>query len=350
MSFCGLSIMTKSRRKNMLEKLTLLNFQQFEKKIIVFDSHVTVIVGPNGAGKSTIIRALRWLMFNQPLGARLLRWGSDSGGVRAVIDKAEVVRWRGKENVYKLNGETYHAVGGKVPDAISQIVNVTPENLQRQFDAHFWFADTPGKVSRALNAIVNLDSIDSALAAVSSELRKSRAEAEVSKRRLQEAKSKRDELKYTVQLNSELKALEGQKDEIDANASKIASVASLVEKVSALKEQYQNATRAILDAENAKRAIKAAQDAKERTVALAELVNSAELLQKRAKLTLPDTERIDRLIAGLNKQNQLRAILVQANTIREHLCETSQQLQEAEASWKKLTKGKNCPLCGTEFR
>ena len=59
----------------------------------------------------------------------------------------------------------------------------------------FWLSETPGEVSRQLNAIVDLDIIDDALSAVASNVRKTQTMADVCKDRLHVAQEKKQELR-----------------------------------------------------------------------------------------------------------------------------------------------------------
>lgn len=55
---------------NPLRRLTIENFQGHKKTVIEFapGGQLTVIIGPSRSGKTSIIRALRWLFYNQPAG------------------------------------------------------------------------------------------------------------------------------------------------------------------------------------------------------------------------------------------------------------------------------------------
>lgn len=181
----------------MIKSLTLTDFQCHESLLVELD-RVTVIIGRNGKGKSALIRAIRWLLTNQPSGDAAVRWGCESTKVRAVIDDHSIIRRKGKAvNTYRLDGEVYKNLKpGQVPDDIVNLLNVGPASFAGQHDGPFWFSLTPGQVSKELNAVVNLDVIDRTLADLSSRVRKAKAVVEVSKQRLRDARERRDGLSW----------------------------------------------------------------------------------------------------------------------------------------------------------
>ena len=62
---------------NPIKSIELQNFQSHVKTIIepAGPGFLTVITGPSDSGKTAIIRALKWLLYNQPQGAEFTRTG-----------------------------------------------------------------------------------------------------------------------------------------------------------------------------------------------------------------------------------------------------------------------------------
>ena len=46
---------------NMLTKLVLQNFRNFDEKVVEFSQHTSLILGPNASGKSSILEAIATL-------------------------------------------------------------------------------------------------------------------------------------------------------------------------------------------------------------------------------------------------------------------------------------------------
>lgn len=182
----------------MLKQLKIVNFQRHKKRVIDLDPHVTTIIGKNGAGKSSVIGALQWLAFNDPLGTKFIRHGSEECEVILTLDKCTVTRTRGKKiNEYSVNDhEPFKAFNDKVPDEIQTLLNLAPINFQNQFDGLYWLSNTAGEVSRQLNEIVNLSVIDDSLASMASSKRQAAATLKVTKDRLSEAEDRTQSLTW----------------------------------------------------------------------------------------------------------------------------------------------------------
>ena len=54
-----------------IKKIIIDNFQSHEHTEIEFGPGLNVIVGPSDYGKSAVVRALRWVLYNEPRGAVL---------------------------------------------------------------------------------------------------------------------------------------------------------------------------------------------------------------------------------------------------------------------------------------
>jgi len=214
----------------MIESLKIQNFQRHSKLRIDFDPGVTSIVGASDAGKSSIIRALRWAATNQPNGEAFIRDGSKGCTVQLTADGKTVTRRRGgTKNEYKLGEKEYKAFGATVPEEIAKTLNVADINFQSQHDAAFWLSETPGEVSRQLNAVVDLGIIDDALRAVGSVYQKANAAVDVSRDRLADAEKRAGELEWVADASVDYTIVEDAETERDEIRGQLASMRSLVE-------------------------------------------------------------------------------------------------------------------------
>jgi DNA repair ATPase RecN len=192
--------------------ITLLSGKNFQchADVTVNLGPATTIVGDNGTGKSALVRLLRWVAFNRPLGDAFVRHGESRVEGRVVVDGHEVVRVKGgKEgNCYFVDGEKYTAFGSKVPEAVARVLNLTEENFQGQLDPPFWFVLPPSKVAEALNVVVDLDVIDRSLAWVGRERKRHAAEARLWRDRVRKSKKDVAAFKPLRALSAKLKAIE----------------------------------------------------------------------------------------------------------------------------------------------
>lgn len=194
----------------MIEELLLVDFQNHRRLRLVL-GRVTVIVGDNGTGKSAVLRALRWLMTNQPLGEGFVgRWRKAPFAlVKAKIDGRWVARKKGKGvNKYFIDGKQLKAFNRKPPQAVSDLCNVTDLNFQRQHDGAFGLSLGSSDAAKLLNSVVNLSSIDASLKIAAGKVRTAKARVEVCQERLKEARAGRDANKWAAQLSSEIDEFE----------------------------------------------------------------------------------------------------------------------------------------------
>lgn len=148
----------------MIESVRLKNFQSHKDNTFHFTNGVNAIVGPSDSGKTAILRALRWLIWNRPLGdAFRSDWGGDTE-VIVSIDGTSINRYKyNSKQGYKINKTDLKAIGTEVPEEVSAILNIDEVNLQQQFDKPFLLADSPGEVAQHFNKVAHLENIDHAI-------------------------------------------------------------------------------------------------------------------------------------------------------------------------------------------
>lgn len=150
----------------MIKELHIQNFQSHKDTTLKFHPGVNIVVGTSDSGKSAIIRALRWAVYNKPLGdAFRSRWGGDTSVTVKTTD-TQVLRFKGKGgDRYVLEGiqDPFKAFGTSVPTEVEAAVNMTEINLQAQMDSHFLLSSNPGEVARHFNKVARIEAIDSGL-------------------------------------------------------------------------------------------------------------------------------------------------------------------------------------------
>jgi len=221
----------------MIESLYIRGFQKHRRLDLQLDPRVTTIIGKTGSGKSSILRALKWVCTNRPGGDSFISWGKDEVTVQIDLETLSVSRSRGpSENFYQWNNyeqdeRKYNAIGAGVPDDIAKILNVGPENFSGQRDDPFWLCKTGGELAKELNAVVNLDLIDSTMANIASELKKTRSEISVRGEDLQTAEIKRNSLYWVVGAHVDLESLEKLQATLEETRQKRSRLSDLFSKV-----------------------------------------------------------------------------------------------------------------------
>lgn len=124
---------------NPITKLTIENFQSHQKTVIYLatNGQLTVITGPSDSGKTVILRALRWLLYNEPQGTDFIRVGASFARVTAEFESGHtVVRERTKAtNRYKIiapgtsEPQVFEGFGISVPPEVQEITGVRPVQI-----------------------------------------------------------------------------------------------------------------------------------------------------------------------------------------------------------------------------
>src|SRR4051812_12843842 len=173
----------------MLESLHLVNFQPHQEILLPLSPTITTIVGESDQGKTSLLRALRWITLNLPWGASFTQRGKPFCMATLKVDGHSLARKRqGASNLYSLDGKSFVSFNREVPHEISSLLNLGEVNFQKQLEGPYWFLLSPGQVSRELNSVINLDVIDRVLSSLSSEVKRTRLEVELSKERLERAR------------------------------------------------------------------------------------------------------------------------------------------------------------------
>lgn len=335
----------------MLTQLRLFNFQIHHKLTVDLDPFVTCITGRTDAGKSSVIRALRWVLLNQPNGSEHIRHGESKCSVTLTMDDGhKLVRKRSEnENTYLLDGEEYKAFGQGVPDDIAKLANVDDVNFQRQLDSPFWFLETPGQVSRELNQIVNLGVIDDALSAIATEVRKSRSTVELTEERLTAARREKEQLAYVHEMNESLLVLEAIESDLAENVQKrifLTGTLESVESVALLRDRSSAARSEGVELCSRWQSLLSEQA---RAFDLRNLLSECERYYTIRSSETPDLSELEQMQQEHDNQRgqvaRLRRLIEQAEEQESLRCETSEQVQAAAALLKKKF-GEKCPVCG----
>jgi chromosome segregation ATPase len=154
-----------------IDGIEIERVQSHEHTIIEPSKKVTVIKGTSHAGKSSIVRALKKLIENRPMGREgLLSWFADNKDTMSIGMSFEegtyVYRNQAHlDNNYTTSGSKtpYRALRSDVPEDVYAITRMNSVNIQSQHDPYFMLQSSPGEVGRMFNEAVGLEIIDEAI-------------------------------------------------------------------------------------------------------------------------------------------------------------------------------------------
>lgn len=163
-----------------ITKLILENFQSHKYSELVFNGGMNVIIGPSDSGKSAIIRALKWVLYNEPSGDYFIRENENQCSVTIYISDGFILkRYRTRsKNGYSLtypNGEelTFEGIGNSVPNEIVETIGIqkiqldsdesASINIGEQLEGPFLLSEKTSTRANAIGRLVGVNILDDAI-------------------------------------------------------------------------------------------------------------------------------------------------------------------------------------------
>ena len=159
-----------------IKRIELTNFQKHEKFSADFVKGVNSIIGETDKGKSCVVRAMRWVLFNEPKGDIVRKFGTKLTTVALFLDTGEkVTRAKGDSvNAYEVHvpGKEpvrFDSVGLNIPEEVRRVLNADLMcvdnkniclNMSSQLEAPFMLSETGGFRMKVLNKLVGSDILD----------------------------------------------------------------------------------------------------------------------------------------------------------------------------------------------
>lgn len=231
-----------------LTKLILDNFQKHSHLELDFSKGVNILYGKTDVGKSCIIRAIRWVNFNEPTGDIVRKEGTKKTSVKEIFDNdIEIERIKtATTNAYRLtiNGETkeYNAIGKNIPEDILNVTKMLPIevennkiilNVSNQLSLPFLLDQSATFRSKLFNKLTGSDKIDQLFQGFNKDI-------------LQIGRDKKSEEERLIELKNNLKVVEEEKNTTQKLYKSIKSIYDIIkektERYNKLKELSKNLT------------------------------------------------------------------------------------------------------------
>lgn len=208
----------------LIKSLRLINFQSHKDTKIDFDEGLTVILGQTDQGKSAIIRALKWVLYNEPRGTDFIMAGCKLCRVSLEMDDGSVIirEREGQRNRYILiqNGkeEVFEGFGNTVPLEIARAHGIpkiridkdaaSAVNLAEQLEPPFLISESGGNRAKALGRLVGIHIIDAAQRTVLKDITNAKQNFESIQKDIESLNSQLESYKDIVELQIRISSLQ----------------------------------------------------------------------------------------------------------------------------------------------
>lgn len=301
----------------MLKQVIINNYQSHKNTELDFHKGVNVFIGNSDSGKSALMRAMKWVFTNKPLGDSFRsHWGGDTSVDVVLSDEITISREKGKNNIYIISGnkgkspQELKAPGSDVPELAKRLLNLDEINIQNQLDGPFLLSSTSGEVAKYLNQLVNLEKIDLALSRAQTWKKQANDKIKIKSRDLELKEESLKKFDHLEDFEKDVKSIEKKQGIF-----------------SGLKEQYVNIFESIRQVENIQKQI------------------------KEHKKKYPSASVLDSLLSKIEEQQKLkdsfediRSKIAKIESAKGFIQTASNNKKKAQIQYDKLMPN-TCPLC-----
>lgn len=168
-----------------IKSVHLKNFQSHEDTVINFSNDVNIIIGESNSGKTSILRAIMWVIDNEPLGSDFIMAGKNSCSVKieyddgTSIERGRTLKDTGyykikyKDDAGNICENTFKGFTNAVPVEVLNIhqmpyVNITKDlethlNVISQLDKPFLLTDSVNTKANAIGRITGTHIVDASV-------------------------------------------------------------------------------------------------------------------------------------------------------------------------------------------
>lgn len=166
----------------MIASVNIKGFQSHVNSQFNLSPGLTVLTGPTDSGKTAIIRAIRWVVFNEPAGEGFINQTTGEAIVQITLSDGTLItkgRKKGARTVYHLVpavGKSQIFEQADVPPEVTAVLGITRQNFGDfeaalnfafQLDAPFLISEPPSAGAKVLGKIAGTEIVDQAIKSVS---------------------------------------------------------------------------------------------------------------------------------------------------------------------------------------
>lgn len=165
----------------MIAAIHIKGFQSHIDSQFNLSPGLTVLTGPTDSGKTALIRAIRWVAFNEPAGEAFVNQATGEAIVQIILGDGTIItkgRRKGGRTSYRLvlaNGQAQMFEQADVPQEVTAALGITRQtfgdfetalNFAFQLDSPFLISEPPSSGAKVLGKIAGTEIVDQALKSV----------------------------------------------------------------------------------------------------------------------------------------------------------------------------------------
>ncbi|MDA2014205.1 AAA family ATPase [Bacillus cereus] len=174
-----------------INEIFVEGFQSHTNSHFNLGNGLNVITGPSDSGKTAIIRAVRWVAFNEPQGEAFVNESVGHATVVIHLDNGIIIskhRRKGKTS-YRIQTDPGDAGSvfekSEVPEEVKQLLGITKQtfgdfvtalNFAFQLEVPFLISETPSSGAKVLGKLAGTEAVDLAVKSVSKDTYAARQE------------------------------------------------------------------------------------------------------------------------------------------------------------------------------
>jgi exonuclease SbcC len=240
--------MVKESKKVYIKKLIIDNFQSHQHTELEFSERFNIISGPSDHGKSAIIRAIKWVFYNEPRGTDFIRHGTSTAKVTCQMSNGcTIVRERSQsKNRYILtypDGRemAFESFGNEIPEEVVRAHGIPKVqldsdlgaslNIGEQLQGPFLLSETGAVRAKAIGRLSGLHIIDKAIRNCNVDIRRESQSMERTKKEI-------EEVEVNLKEYSRLEDIKERLDESEKLINRLEALISRRERIGALQKEF----------------------------------------------------------------------------------------------------------------
>ncbi|MCY9198068.1 AAA family ATPase [Bacillus atrophaeus] len=289
-----------------INRIQIKGFQSHVDSDIHLGNGLNVITGPSDSGKTSVLRAVRWVAFNEPAGEAFVNSTVGEAEVVITIDSGHIVtkrRRKGKTS-YSIQQNEYDEGSlfekSEVPEEVKALLGIRKEtygdfetalNFAYQLDAPFLISETASAGAKVLGKLAGTSAVDMAVKSVNKDTVAARSERSRATQDIERINGELLQFDGVDEAKERLEHAQYVLEQVEQNVAKLAKLKEQNEAYSAAQSLLEVAARKL--------------DTLQIVTALTDIMKDIEKAQQQREKLLDLNQKYQRTAATVNDANTI---------------------------------------------